>query len=273
MLDFMKFRSFSNPSISIPVVRRHATEYMLSSLYWLFSASLTRGRSTYWWFWFNNKTSYYNALHRLRKAGLIVTKRISRTKTTIYLTNKSDTQIAPIMKPTSLWNKKWNGTWHVLTYDVPEKERHYRDALRIFLNRMHMGCLQRSVWITPHDIRPEYDDLVKTTDIDQYSFLLRSQTSLGHNDHDIVKAAWNLERLHEIQEWFCNVWEENLAELTSCKPSKKILSQLAREEMSAYISAMTEDPLLPHELWPEKYLGTQVYNLHVDFIKAIKKHL
>ena len=267
----MEFRSFQNPDLCLPVVRRRATEYMLEFLFWFTSAALTRGRSVHWWYWYRNKPSYYTALYRLRKAGLIVTKKVSRMETAIYLTNEAHTRLPPIAKPLSSWNKKWNHIWYVLVYDVPEAQRQYRDGLRTFLSRMRMGCLQRSVWVTPRDIRPEYDDLIKATDVNQYSFLFHSETVLGRDAQDIVTSAWNFERLYEIQKWFCEVWTENMDTLKSSKPSRQTLATIAREEMSAYASAMAEDPLLPYELWPSEYLGAQVYNLHVDFIKAIKK--
>ena len=42
-----------------------------------------------------------------------------------------------------------------------------------------MGCLQKSVWVSPRDIRPEHDDLVKGIRVNFYAYLFEATTVLG----------------------------------------------------------------------------------------------
>ena len=53
------------------------------------------------------------------------------------------------LRPEKFWNRKWDGIWYVLAYDVPEPQRSYRESLRRFLQRLRMGGLQGSGWVSP----------------------------------------------------------------------------------------------------------------------------
>ena len=48
---------------------------------------------------------------------------------------------------------RWDGKWHVLTFDVPEKRKHLRDGLRNTLKNLGFHRLQDSVWVYPYDCR------------------------------------------------------------------------------------------------------------------------
>lgn len=271
----MEFRKFHNPDISIPVVRRRVVEEMLELLGGIGEMVMTGGRSFLWHRCYKNKTpaSFHSAIYRLKKAGLIVSCGKNRRHPILRLTEQGKSQIPAIYTPEKLWRVNWNGIWYVLVYDVPEKDRQYRDNLRGFLEKMRMGCLQKSVWITPCDIRPEYDDLANAASIQKYSFLFESTTVLGRSTHDIVYSAWNCEALAEIQKWYCEVYNENLRQMIASEVSEEMLFELAREELSAYTAAMDDDPLLPRVLWPREYYGEKVYLLHQRITSAIAKRL
>ena len=47
-------------------------------------------------------------------------------------------------------NKKWDGKWRVVIFDIKERYRQIRDGLRIELDHFGFIKLQNSVWITPY---------------------------------------------------------------------------------------------------------------------------
>ena len=47
--------------------------------------------------------------------------------------------------------KKWDGKWQVVVFDVWEKTRSKRDALRYEIKNFGFIQLQRSVWIYPYE--------------------------------------------------------------------------------------------------------------------------
>ena len=57
-----------------------------------------------------------------------------------------------ILKPP----QNWDGTWHIIIYDVREWRRKDRDRFRIELNYFGFVPIQRSVWVSPHD----HEDLI-----------------------------------------------------------------------------------------------------------------
>lgn len=53
--------------------------------------------------------------------------------------------------------KKWDGKWRVVLFDIPEKYRKGRDALRAVLKRMGFYEYQKSVFIHPFECQNEAD--------------------------------------------------------------------------------------------------------------------
>lgn len=49
----------------------------------------------------------------------------------------------------------WDGTWRMVTFDIPEKRRYARDTFRLALKRMGFIKLEGSLWIYPYECRNE----------------------------------------------------------------------------------------------------------------------
>jgi len=47
--------------------------------------------------------------------------------------------------------KKWDGKWRVIIFDIQEKRRRLRDALRNELAHLGFLSLQKSVWVHPYE--------------------------------------------------------------------------------------------------------------------------
>jgi phenylacetic acid degradation operon negative regulatory protein len=228
----------------------------------------TRGKSLTWTSSFPSPVAYRVALHRLRQAGLVA-RVDSKHKPIIKLTSKAYETLPDVFRPDRVWKKKWNGIWYIVLYDVPQTDAAYRQTLRTFLKRMRMGCFQKSVWITPKDIRPMYDDLVKAAGLRDYAILFEARTVLGQPSRELVYQAWDMDALREGQKWYCQVFGDNLERIRSAPITRTRLEQFAREEMSAYVTVMDRDPLLPGALLPPNYLGRDVYKLHRRILRAV----
>jgi phenylacetic acid degradation operon negative regulatory protein len=197
------------------------------------------------------------AVRRLAKAGLIACRR-TRGKTPILIvTDPGRAQASKLLWPERFWNKRWDGRWHLLTYDVPETERSYRCALERFFRRERMGCLQKSVWISARDIRPLFDDLDLAASLRDFAILFEASPLLGPSPRQVAAQAWD----------FGALAKRHTAYLTACAkqsaPSPKISSPAtalvaARRELFDYLAAMETDPLLPAELLPDDYAGRRV---------------
>jgi len=259
---------FHDPDICLPVVRRRFGEALLDLVAWYVLLPAPGG---FWRPSYQSRIAHNCATYRLRKAGLLAYK--DGTERVLELTDLGEKEILRTLKPQRFWNQKWSGIWNVMIYDIVEEERALRDNLRGFLKRLRMGGLQKSVWVSARDIRPEYDDLMRTVDIQFDYFLFEAKTVLGQGPESVVNAAWNWDRIDRIQFRYLETYEHNAGVVRTGKLSAAELKTVAQDEIRAYLSAMEEDPLLPRELLPVGYLGTKVYALHRTFVQDVAYRL
>ncbi|MCG2690388.1 CRISPR-associated endonuclease Cas2, partial [Candidatus Parcubacteria bacterium] len=64
---------------------------------------------------------------------------------------------------------KWDGKWRIVVFDVPEKLRKGRDALRQKLKTLGFHELQRSVFVFPYSCEDEINFVVEFFDLRPYA--------------------------------------------------------------------------------------------------------
>lgn len=122
-----------------------------------------------------NRT-FCNTFYKLKKRGLIkIIGRngqiyISLTKEGKEKAGKYQIDNLEIKKP-----KKWDKKWRILIFDIQEKHRIKRDALRGKIKELKLFKLQDSVWAHPFDFHAEID-------------LLRSFFGLTPDELQIITA-------------------------------------------------------------------------------------
>jgi len=79
----------------------------------------------------------------------------------IYLTNKGRIKIIKNIIKDRGNNKKWDGKWRAIVFDIPEATRRERNFLRKELKQVGFKELQKSIWIYPYDIKKEMLALLK----------------------------------------------------------------------------------------------------------------
>ena len=55
--------------------------------------------------------------------------------------------------------KKWDNQWRILIFDVPDKYKTKREALRGKLKELNLYQLQKSVWVCPYNFEKEVEIL------------------------------------------------------------------------------------------------------------------
>ncbi len=269
----MNWTPLHHPDISLPVIRRKASRELITLLAGTTELLLSGGRSSLYAGCYPNTHAFQSSVDRMRKQGLITVSKTDGSLPELKLTPSAISSLPPYYTPEKFWNKRWNKWWYVLMFDVPEKDRSYRDTLRKFLKKMRCGCLQKSVWVTPRDIRPDYEDLNRAAAVDSVAFLFESRTVLGFGDQSVVREAWDFNKLNQIHESYIQFAEENLSRLKNENPSDEEILQLLRMDNQAYAQAMLTDPLLPKELHPEEYTGTLVFQIHSELCRQAAKQL
>jgi len=88
----------------------------------------------------------------------------------VVLTEKGERR-ALRFDPERIFIKKplrWDGKWRMIIFDIPEKKRAARDAMRIMLAKAGFRQLQRSVWVHPYECKNELDFIVEFFEIRNY---------------------------------------------------------------------------------------------------------
>ena len=268
----MKANWFHHPQFCPRVLARCATGEVLDLLFLLGRVVAARGRYLSLCRGFKSST-YYMAAQRLRRQGLVVSTSRAGGVTQLRLEPKGLQQVSAALHPDRFWYRPWSGHWYVLVYDIPESQCTYRQMLRIHLKRLRMGNLQGSVWISARDIRPDFDDLSRVADLSAYAFLFEAHTVLGQTGVTLAAAAWDFQRLHQAQAWFLETLLVTRQKLATGPWTDTTLLALLREQQSAYLTVMEADPLLPAELWPDNYLGPQVYRAHQELARQLIQRL
>ena len=264
---------FHHPRWSVPVVRRRTVDILVDMLGIYGDALATRGRSLLWQSLYESQKGYESAVHRLRKQGVIAYKSPAN-RTRILKLTEGGRLLSERYHPDRFWKRKWSGIWYVLMYDVEEDEKSFRDGLRRLLRRLRMGRLQKSVYITPRDIRPEYADLEKVYDMNYVSYLMETRMVLGQDPQEIVRRAWDWDAIDTAQMAYVEVTQDQTEWLCSLGPTaQEPIQTVAQEELVAYLTAVENDPFLPRSLWPPYYKGQRVYALHGRFVNAAQRAL
>jgi DNA-binding transcriptional regulator PaaX len=98
-----------------------------------------------------------NGLYSLKKKGLVEIIRESGDKTIIRLTIRGESKIkelsADIMEISKM--KKWDKKWRIVIFDIPDKYKKAREALRRKLIEWNFYKLQESVWAYPYPCEDE----------------------------------------------------------------------------------------------------------------------
>lgn len=117
------------------------------------------------------KSSLSQALKRLRENGLI--DFVDDQKLAYRLTD--DGKQKAVWESVKNDNKKWDGKWRVVIFDVPEKRRAVRDLLRENLKRWGFAPWQQSVWAIKKDCIKPLRNFIKSVGIEDWVIVLESE--------------------------------------------------------------------------------------------------
>lgn len=110
-----------------------------------------------------NKQTVYNTVNRLEKEGYLVEVE-ERGRKRYRATLKGKAKIFAYLKK----DKKWDGKWRIVVFDVPEKKKRLRNYFRGCLINLGFRQLQKSVWISPYNIADTIEELIRLCRAKEY---------------------------------------------------------------------------------------------------------
>ena len=116
-----------------------------------------------------NEKKLRKEIKELYRSKLVAKKENPDGSYTVVLTEKGKLRALTYhFKKMRIENKKWDGKWRMVVFDVPEKKRKGRDALREELKRIGFYELQRSVFIFPYKCKDEIDFVIEFFQLRKY---------------------------------------------------------------------------------------------------------
>jgi len=160
-----------------------------------------------------------------------------------------------------LKNKKWDGKWRLVIFDIAEKVRIVRNWLRKKLKELGFGQLQKSVWLSPHDVLADFKEFIENNNLGKNVILVETKHFFVDNPKELAEKIWGLSKLNlryselynELQR-FKNNDEEYIKKFADRTTFR---NHLKMQTLSLYL----EDPFLPDQLLPDDWNGKKVINL------------
>lgn len=80
-------------------------------------------------------------------------------------------------------NKKWDGKWRIIFFDLKTEKTKERDAIRLMLRRCGFIFLQKSVWVYPYNCFEEIAFLRSFFQLKEEEFRLVVSDDIGEDDY------------------------------------------------------------------------------------------
>lgn len=116
-----------------------------------------------------NAQALRDAVNQLYKSRLVQKEEHADGSLTLLLTEKGKLRALTFhFEKMKVERKTWDGKWRIVVFDIPEKKRHGRDALREKLCELGFYELQKSVLVFPYPCQDELDFLIEYFGLRRY---------------------------------------------------------------------------------------------------------
>ncbi|MFB7527425.1 PaaX family transcriptional regulator C-terminal domain-containing protein [Streptomyces sp. NPDC056178] len=171
----------------------------------------------------------------------------------------------------------WDGIWHLVAFAVPESARTARDALRAALTRLGGAAVQGGLYLSANAWEPYVEDQARQLDVLDHLTLLTTDNLRQGDEHEpaaLARALWPQEEIADRYRRLASVARPRLRRLQEDAdlPGPQRLA-IAIELAAEFTRAMEPDPLLPPELLPQPWPGTQARQLVAQCWSLLEEHV
>jgi len=116
-----------------------------------------------------NKEKLRDEIRQLYQSKLIRRKENPDGSYTIVLSEKGKLKaLTYCFQDMKINKKEWDGKWRLVIFDIPEKKRRGRDALRDKIKEIGFYELQKSVFVFPYECKDEIDFIIEFFGLRKY---------------------------------------------------------------------------------------------------------
>lgn len=206
------------------------------------------------------KNALQTAVSRMLKTGFI-NKKIKNGEVVWELTSSGKNQLIRSFPMLEWQERKWDGWWRIVIFDVAEKQRKLRDKLRDKLVELGFGEWQKSVYVSPHDVVSDMIEFLESVHLTKQASVFTAQ-ELGPGQEEKIEKMWRLDKLNESYSGVIEEWEK--------VKEKSFNQKIVRKIISRYLSAVETDPFLPTSLLPKPWFGFKAQKIFKQLKKQIK---
>lgn len=125
------------------------------------------------------RKDFYRLIQKLKESGCLKTLKV-KDKRAAMITSKGIEKLFRIELKLMEKKKRKDKKWQMILFDIPEKQRRYRDYFRTSLQYLGYKKLQKSIWVCPYDTEKETKELIKRYNLKQFvELLLVEKIGLG----------------------------------------------------------------------------------------------
>ncbi|MEA2075938.1 MAG: PaaX family transcriptional regulator C-terminal domain-containing protein [Euryarchaeota archaeon] len=221
-----------------------------------------------------SEASVRTALSRLKK-GEFVESRKSGKKASYSLTDLGKDTITLKEYKLLMRDRNWDGLWHIVTFDIPERFRYNRDILRKTLLSLGYGTLHSSVMISPYNRGDEIKETVSEYGIEDYVEFFTAKYESNRDIKELVPKIWDLKWFDRQYKKFISIYKHELEELKKkveegdgIDPSYAFLKRI---ELNDYFSRIISiDPHLPWKLLPDDWIGFEAERVCDEYLQFLE---
>ena len=116
-----------------------------------------------------DKEKLHKEFKNFYRSKLVKRKKNKDGSYTIILTEKGKVKaLTYSIQNMKIENKEWDGKWRIVIFDIPEKIRKGRDALRKKIRELGFYELQKSVFVFPYNCKDEIDFIIEFFGLRKY---------------------------------------------------------------------------------------------------------
>ncbi len=148
-------------------------------------------------------------------------------------------------------DRKWDGLWRMVCFDIKESNKTTRNLLRRKLLELGFGPLQKSIYITPHDVADDLYEFIQLNNLGKQVFVFVNKQLYIDDYQALVNHIWKLDQLNKQ---YYQIWK-------SFKNHQSISNKKLRRIITDYLDIISQDPFLPKQLLSHPWYGFKLQNL------------
>jgi len=163
----------------------------------------------------------------------------------------------------------WDGRWLLVSYSLPEPRRGQRDRLRQGLTFLGLGSLGNGLFISPHDLRPQVDELIRRYGVEREVTVHHGTLEWPADPAQVVARAWDLDKVADLYTQFLERTGPALAEAEALDDREAFRRRfLLTHEFRRFPFS---DPDLPDALLPRGWVGTTAKATFLAYNRKLRR--